>query len=182
MIDTEAIRSKILQLAFSGKLTYQQEDDGTGEDLFAELQKTKKTLDSKFNSKKQEIVNEADFPFEIPNSWMWVRLKSLCTKIIDGNHNPPAGVNYKTEYVMLSAQNIIKDSISNLDKVRYITKDIFEEENRRTNLEKGDILLTIVGTLGRSCVFDGNENYCFQRSVSVIHALIDPYSYNKVVG
>lgn len=68
------------------------------------------------------------------------------------------GVDKKTEYLMLSAQNINSDKIVNLDSVRYLDEAVFKIENTRTRIEVGDILLTIVGTLGRSCIYEGNLN------------------------
>ena len=53
-------------------------------------------------------------------------------KIVDGDHNPPAGTSDKTEYLMLSAQNINNDELVNLENARYLTESVFLEENKRT--------------------------------------------------
>ena len=81
---------------------------------------------------------------------------------------------------MLSAQNINQNQLVNLDQVRYLTKEVFDQCTERTAAQKGDIFLTIVATLGRSCVYEGDYNICFQRSVSVISTLIYNY-YLKYV-
>ena len=125
---------------------------------------------------KNEPVCIADeVPFDIPESWEWVRLESICTKLVDGDHNPPKGCSYETAYVMVSSTNINDDCIVELEKVRYLEKNIFDKENERTNAATGDIFFTSVGSLGRSCVYEGGLNICFQRSVSVIHTLIFNY-------
>ena len=125
---------------------------------------------------KNEPVCIADeVPFDIPESWEWVRLESICTKLVDGDHNPPKGCSYETAYVMVSSTNINGDCIVELEKVRYLEKNIFDKENERTNAATGDIFFTSVGSLGRSCVYEGGLNICFQRSVSVIHTLIFNY-------
>ena len=183
MIDTKALRQKILDLAFQGKLTEQLPEDGTGEELFQQIQEEKRRLEDEGKIKKNKPlpqIDETEIPFEIPESWKWTRIKDVCIKIVDGDHNPPPGINEKTEYIMLSAQNIIDDQIGNLEKVRYLSKDVFILENTRTNLEEGDILLTIVGTIGRSCVYTGDNHYCFQRSVAVITTRLFP-KYLKYV-
>ena len=92
-------------------------------------------------------------------------LMELTTKITDGSHNPPKGIEF-SEYLMLSSQNI-HDELT-LKDVRYLSKEDFEMENRRTNIEDGDVLLTIVGTIGRTYVVKNGEKYTFQRSVGVI--------------
>ncbi|NAS19621.1 restriction endonuclease subunit S [Clostridium butyricum] len=94
------------------------------------------------------------------------KLKEICNKITDGSHNPPKGVE-TSEYLMLSSKNINNDLITYSDP-RYLQKDMFELENKRTNIERGDILLTIVGTVGRCAVYDSDEKVVFQRSVAVI--------------
>ena len=124
----------------------------------------------------KEIRDISDeIPFEIPDSWEWVRLSSICTKLVDGDHNPPKGEKSTTQYYMLSSTNINHNTLVELNKVRYLNKEIFEKENSRTKVSVGDVFFTSVGSLGRSCVFQGGHNICFQRSVTVISTLI--YNY-----
>ena len=73
---------------------------------------------------------------------------------------------------MCSSTNINNDKLTNLEKVRYLTEEVFNKENERTRCKKGDILFTSVGSLGRSCIYEGDLNICFQRSVSVIATFI----------
>ena len=177
MIDTEALRKKVIDLAIQGKLTEQLPSDGDAETLYAKIQEEKAELVKEGKIKKDKAlpeITEDEIPFEIPESWKWVRLRDICRKIVDGDHNPPSGVKEKTEYLMLSAQNINNDRLENIESARYLSKDVFIEENKRTNLENGDVLLTIVATLGRSCVYRERYNICFQRSVCVISTLIMP--------
>ncbi len=56
---------------------------------------------------------------------------------------------------MLSAKNIENNNIT-FEDVRYISKDDFVYENQRTKIEKGDVLLTIVTTIGRTAVVSEN--------------------------
>ena len=71
MIDTKALRSKILDLAIQGKLTEQLPEDGTAEELYEQIQKVLKKDDSTF-----EIECE-DLYFDIPTNWRWIRLKDI---------------------------------------------------------------------------------------------------------
>lgn len=173
----EDMKKSILLYAIQGKLVKQRSEEGTAEDLFQQLYEEKQRLIKEGKIKKEKPlaeISEDEIPFEIPDSWIWVRLRDVCTKIVDGDHNPPAGNNQPTEYFMLSATNINYDSIVELDKVRYVTREVFEIENQRTNVEVDDIFFTIVGSMGRSCVYKGGMNICFQRSVSVLTTLIYP--------
>ena len=120
----------------------------------------------------EERCIDDEIPFEIPDTWRWSRLQSVCTKLVDGDHNPPKGESAKTPFIMASSTNINNDSLVELGKVRYLSKDVFEKEDERTAADRGDIFFTSVGSLGRSCIYDGSLNICFQRSVSVITTLI----------
>ena len=128
---------------------------------------------------KVHCIDE-EIPFELPDGWNWVRLKTICSKIIDGSHNPPKGSNEKTPYIMASSRNICFDMVTDLENIRYLSDKDFEKENARTQLEINDILLTTVATLGRSCIYKGfPDNLCFQRSVTVITTNILP-QYLKI--
>ena len=77
MIDTKAIRSKILDLAIRGKLTEQLPEDGTAEELYQQIQEEKQALIQSGKIKKEKPlpeITEDEIPFEIPDNWKWVRL------------------------------------------------------------------------------------------------------------
>ena len=95
-----------------------------------------------------------------------VQLSEICTKITDGSHNPPKGTD--EGMLMLSSRNITNNGLE-LSEVRYITEEEFELENRRTDVSTGDILITIVGTVGRVLVTKGSfPKFTLQRSVGVL--------------
>ena len=101
------------------------------------------------------------------NDYQIVPLGELCKKITDGSHNPPKGIDH-SQYLMISSQNVFSDALD-LSDVRYLTKEDFENEDKRTSVSQGDILLTIVGTIGRVYLVSGNEgNIALQRSVAVL--------------
>ena len=179
----QELKNSILQLAIQGKLVEQRPEEGTAEELYKQIQVEKQALIKARKIKKEKPlpeITEDEIPFEIPDSWKWVRLRDICIKIVDGDHNPPSGIPEETRYWMLSAQNINNNKLTNLDQVRYLSKDVFIREDERTRVQPGDIFFTIVATLGRSCVYEGGYNICFQRSVSVITTLTYNY-YLKYV-
>jgi len=160
-------------------LVPQDPNDEPASVLLAQIRKEKEQLVKAGKLKKKDLVetpiNEDEIPFEIPDSWEWVRVKSIANKIVDGDHNPPKGLSSDSGYYMLSSKNINNNGIVELDGVRYLTYEDWKKCNERTNLQKGDVLLTTVGTLGRSCVYESDKPYCFQRSVSVIQSFIFNY-------
>ena len=69
---------------------------------------------------------------------------------------------------MYSAKNIYDNELHLDNDFRYISKSDFIFENKRTNVKIGDVLLTIVASIGRSCVVKTNEKITFQRSVAIL--------------
>jgi len=107
---------------------------------------------------------------ELPKGWIWAELEKLCSKITDGSHAPPQ----KQEHglPMLSAKNIQNDSI-NFEGIRYITEAEFEKECARANIEENDVLLTIVGTIGRTTIVrHGLPKFTLQRSVALLKPVL----------
>ncbi len=92
----------------------------------------------------------------------------ICIKIVDGDHNPPIAQKTESKYIMISSKNVINNSITHLDDVRYLSKADFELSNARTQVSKGDVLFTSVASLGRTCIYDLDYPITFQRSVTVI--------------
>ena len=95
-------------------------------------------------------------------------MSDICTKIVDGDHNPPIAQKAESEYIMISSKNVVNDSIIHLDDVRHLSRDDFELSNARTQVSKGDVLFTSVASLGRTCIYDLDYPITFQRSVTVI--------------
>ena len=124
------------------------------------------TLEKELNPPSRHSERSEESSADLPSGWEWKILGDVCEKISDGSHNPPKGT-AANEYKMLSSKNIFNDSL-NFDDPRFLTKEEFDLENKRTNVKKGDILLTIVGTIGRCCVFLEDEPVVFQRSVAVL--------------
>jgi type I restriction enzyme, S subunit len=107
--------------------------------------------------------------------WEEKYLSEVCSKIADGSHNPPKGK--ESGRVMISGRNVT-DAGLDLRKVRYISEEDFALENKRTDVKSGDVLLTIVGTIGRTTVFPEDfPKVTFQRSVAVLKPDrdLDPY-------
>ena len=113
-------------------------------------------------SKLDELIREL-----CPDGVEYKKLGEIATKITDGMHNLPKGAGTDGAYPILSAQNI-NNGIIDINASKWVSREIFEIENRRTNVQKGDVLLTIVGAIGRVAVVDTDLKALFQRSVCVI--------------
>ncbi|MBO6179257.1 MAG: restriction endonuclease subunit S [Selenomonadaceae bacterium] len=87
-----------------------------------------------------------------PNGVEYKELGEICQSIKDGMHNLPKSSRKFGDYPILSVQNIYNNLIDYHNAKRFVDKKTFIQENKRTNVEVGDVLLTIVATIGRSAV------------------------------
>ncbi|MDU3818787.1 MAG: restriction endonuclease subunit S [Pantoea sp.] len=163
------LRELILELAVRGKLVPQDPNDEPASELLKRIAAEKAELVNQGKIKKQkplQEISEDEKPFKLPVGWEWVRLGHICTKLTDGSHNPPK--DNGSGYPMLSSQNIQNDKIDIENPSRYVCEDGFTQENNRTSIQKDDVLLTIVGSLGRSAVVTNDTKFVLQRSVAVL--------------
>ena len=75
------LQKSILQLAIQGKLVPQRPEEGTGEELYQQIQAEKQALIKAGKLKKEKPIpeiTEDEKPFDIPESWKWVRIADIC--------------------------------------------------------------------------------------------------------
>lgn len=74
------MQKSILQYAIQGKLVEQREEEGTAEEFYQQIQEEKKKLVKEGKIKKQKSlaeITEDEMPFDIPETWKWVRLGDI---------------------------------------------------------------------------------------------------------
>lgn len=104
------------------------------------------------------------------NNLETIKLVDISSKITDGVHNTV----YNEEgspYKLLSCKNVVGGHLMINSSERSISKDTFEKLRKRTQLEKGDILVSTVGSVGEVVYLDIEpDHFEFQRSVGIIKA------------
>ena len=78
----EQLKASILQYAIQGKLVEQRAEEGTGEELYQQIQAEKQRLIQEKKIKKEKPlaeISEDEIPFDIPESWKWVRIPEIGT-------------------------------------------------------------------------------------------------------
>lgn len=77
----QELKNSILQLAIQGKLVEQRPEEGTAEELFAQIQEKKLRLikEKKIRKEKGEYgeFKEEEILFDVPSTWKWVRFGSI---------------------------------------------------------------------------------------------------------
>lgn len=142
MIDTDALKKKVLDLAIEGKLTRDFETENNIEELHQLLISE--------NKKKKDIVPVSEDEHEgitIPNEWKWVRLGEISS--IYGGKRIPAGRKLTTEdtghkYIRVSE---MKNGTVLTDNLLFVPEDIYPSISKYV-IGKDDIYITVAGTIG----------------------------------
>ena len=133
----EDMKKSLLQYAIQGKLVEQRPEEGTGEELFAQIQEEKQQLVAEKKIKKEKPlpeITEDEKPFDIPESWKWVRCGEIGFTHIGLTYSPK---NVSEEgIIVLRSSNIQNQHMDYQDIVR-VDMDI--PENKMCHI--GDILI-----------------------------------------
>ena len=142
------MQKSLLQMAIQGKLVEQRPEEGTGEELYTQIQTEKQALIKSGKIKKDKPLPEItddEKPFDIPDSWKWVRWGALSESIQYG-FNAPAIEKGRIRMVRISD---IQDGNVLWDTVPFC--DIAENDIETYLLGKNDILFARTGgTVGKT--------------------------------
>ena len=161
----EDMKKSLLQYAIQGKLVEQRPEEGTAEELFAQIKKKKKRLIKKGKIKKEKPLPEItddEKPFEIPESWKWVRLGNIIS-LVSGTDFKPEQYNNQgrgTVYIT-GASNLSNDGVI----VSRWT------ETPRNFAYHGDILLVCKGSGYGKTVFCNVDEAHIARQIMAIRQM-----------
>ena len=171
------MQKSILQLAIQGKLVEQRPEEGTGEDLFQQIQAEKQALIKAGKIKKEKPVSEIvedEVPFEIPNSWRWVHLNQIAISNLGKTLDKAKNTGELCPY--LCSINVYWSGID-LSKVKEAR---FEEaEQEKYLLQQGDLLVCEGGDCGRAAIWESEQTMYYQNALHRIrfYGNIDPHFY-----
>ncbi len=164
----EDMQKSILQYAMQGKLVEQMAEEGTGEELYCQIQAEKEKLikDGKIKKEKRlpEIL-ENEIPFDIPKSWKWVKLNSIVTIITDGDHQPPPQVDTGIPFLVIS--NMSQGNLSFIN-TRNVSQEYYDNLQEARKPQSGDILFTVTGSYGIVILVKTDKKFCVQRHIAII--------------
>ena len=192
------LKNSILQWAIQGKLVPQDPNDEPASVLLEKIRTEKARLVKEGKIKKDKNESfifrgddnsyyekflatrevkciDEEIPFEIPNGWEWARLNSY-SDVRDGTHDTPQYV--ACGYPLITSKDFI-GGIFDLSKTKYIDEQTFIEINKRSNVQIGDILFSMIGGNIGSMILITRENY-FDMAIKNV-ALFKQYIYNDVL-
>ena len=168
----DELRKSILQQSVQGKLTERDPADEPASELLKRIKTEKEALMKSGKIKKEKPlpeITEDEKPFDIPDTWEWVRLSDICN-ISDGTHQTPTYVEHGIPFI--SAQNV-KPYRFLPENHRDVSYEDYLEYNKNISPEKGDILMARVGAgIGEAAIIDQD----FEFSIYVSLTLIKCYS------
>ena len=154
----EQLRASILQYAMEGKLVKQDPSDEPASELIKKIENKKAELikEGKIKkSKKLPAITDDEKPFDIPDSWEWVRLDTVLD-VRDGTHDTPKYV--ENGIPLITSKNISNGHLD-FSNIKYISEKDFTEINKRSNVEKGDIIFAMIGSIGNPVIVDTDRKF-----------------------
>ncbi|SCX07007.1 type I restriction enzyme, S subunit [Lachnospiraceae bacterium YSD2013] len=178
MIDTEALRKKVIDLAIQGKLTEQLPSDGDAETLYAQILDQKLQLIKEGKIKKDKALPDIaaeEIPFEVPDNWKWVRLYEISDTNIGLTYHPENIVDEGT--VVLRSNNIKNGAFDYSDLVR-VNCEVRENQYIRKN----DILICSrngsKNLVGKCAIYDGElGDVSFGAFMAILRTSLFKYIY-----
>ncbi|EFW77756.1 MULTISPECIES: restriction endonuclease subunit S [Pseudomonas syringae group genomosp. 2] len=166
----DALKQTLLQLAVMGKLVPQDSSDEPASELIKKIEseKYRQVKAGKFKPVKQvNGIEAADKPFQLPATWEWARLADVAFQITDGAHHTPTYIEFGVPF--LSVKDMSGGSLG-FNATRYISEDAHEQLTKRCHPQRGDLLLTKIGTTGVPVIVDTDRPFSIFVSVGLIKA------------
>ena len=159
----QELKNSILQLAIQGRLVEQRPEEGTAEELFARIQEEKRRLIKEGKIKKEKPlpeITEDEKPFEIPESWMWVRLGEIFQHNTGKALNSTNRSGVSLKYITTSNLYWNRFELSNLKEMFFT-----DTELEKCTVQKGDLLVCEGGDIGRAAIWQSDNNIRIQNHI-----------------
>ena len=131
-------------------------------------------------------------PVENDKGWEAKKLGEVCD-VRDGTHDSPKYLEH-SEYVLVTSKNITSDGDIDFTTANYISKEDYDAINKRSYVDFGDIIMAMIGTIGKPIIVkETSRKFCiknvalikFEESTSVtntyIQALLSNNSYASYI-
>ena len=163
------MRKSILQYAMQGKLVEQRSEEGTGEELYQQIQEEKAELIEEGKLKKKKAlakITEDKIPFDIPDGWKWVKWGEV-VNIVSARRVHQA--DWRNEGIpFYRAREIAKLAVDGyVDNELYISEELYDEFSQLGVPSSGDLMVTAVGTLGKAYIVKETDKF-YYKDASVI--------------
>ena len=187
-MDTKKLRQKILDLAIRGKLVPQDPNDEPASLLLERIRaekerliaegKIKRSKKSKTSSSESHYQNFVP-PFEIPDSWEWVRLGEIA--YVASGSTPSKESFTASGIPYLKMYNLRNQKIDFDYHPQYISEEIHNGKLARSRAQSGDLIMNIVGPpLGKLAIIPESIQHCnFNQAAVMIRPYLEVATLNQ---
>lgn len=149
------IKKSILQYAMQGKLVEQRAEEGTGEELYKKIQAEKQRLIKEGKIKKEKVlpeINDDEIPFDIPDSWKWVRVGNVGEWSSGATPTRTNAEYYGGKIPWLKTGDLNDGYVSEVSE--HVTELALDKTSIKLNPE-GAVLMAMYGaTIGKLAIID----------------------------
>ena len=182
-MNAQQLKNAILQEAIQGRLVPQDPNDEPASVLLDRIRKEKQQLVKEGKLKKKDLeekpISEGEIPFEIPESWEWVRVAQII-------YPPKYGTSNKSSIsglVPVLRMGNIQDGEIVFENLVYSNN---EDDNKKYNLEKGDLLFNRTNSaelVGKTGIYRGQQKAIFAGYIILLRPIsIDSEYLNFVLS
>lgn len=162
--DVAVLKSKVIDAGIQGRLTEQLPEDGTAQELVAQIQEEKTLLIKEGKIKKQKPlppIKPEEMPYKIPENWMWVRwgdiINIVSARRVHQSDWKKEGIPFyrAREIAKLADEGFVKNDL-------FISEDLYNKFSESGVPHEGDLIVSAVGTLGKTYVVKGNDKFYYK--------------------
>ncbi|AKB64737.1 restriction endonuclease subunit S [Methanosarcina mazei] len=115
---------------------------------------------------------------KLPEGWKITNLEYICNLVTDGTHDKTPLVDKEIGVPLVTSKDLTEDGIS-FENVTYITTEQHQQIIRRSKPEKGDILYSKIGTIGKPTIV--NVDFEFSIKNVALFKLKEDIVFNKYI-
>lgn len=155
MIDTQAIKDRLVELAITGSLVPQNIEDGTGEDFYKEITNERQRHKKNEDMAIEQNLLDINAP-TIPSTWKWVYLYEIADVITGSTPSKTQPSYYGATWPFFKPANIGTD--------KYLSdayEKLSDEGIKKARLiPSGSVAVSCIGNIGKSAMLqeDGATN------------------------
>ena len=172
------LRQTILNLAVRGKLVEQDPADEPAEWLIERAGSIMQSIVRNGEASKMKAIapiEQGKQLFDLPAGWSCVRFGQLAKLITKGSSPKWQGIEYVAKddgVLFITSENVGIYDLQKLDQLKFV-EHRFNEIEPRSILQKGDLLLNLVGaSIGRAAEFDLDHVANINQAVALIRPIL----------
>lgn len=109
----------------------------------------------------------------IPEGWEVIKLPKICSKVTDGTHDTPQPT--AEGYYLVTGKHL-KNNFIDFSEAYYISSDDHYEISKRSKVDKGDIILSNIGSIGIISIVDQDFEFSVKNAI-----IIKPINYKYTI-